>query len=191
MRPTEQSGDEAKRFRAPDGLMRGNWLRRTIIGALEWLLVRATGRDTASGYAALIDTLPFGVACWGADARLLASNDRFAERLGVAPDALAAGAAYHEVVKSLAQGGYMQSVREDFENRLLELHREDGSTLLIEERPLAGSGFVTLLMDVTESRRTNQLLTTVREEQRLLARRYHEEKLRAEAASRSDRKSVV
>lgn len=185
MRPTEQSGDEAKRFRAPDGLMRGNWLRRTIIGALEWLLVRATGRDTASGYAALIDTLPFGVACWGADARLLASNDRFAERLGVAPEALAAGAAYHEVVKGLAQGGYMQSVREDFENRLLELHREDGSTLLIEERPLAGSGFVTLLMDVTESRRTNQLLTTVREEQRLLARRYHEEKLRAEAASRS------
>jgi len=185
MRPTEQSGDEAKRFRAPDGLMRGNWLRRTIIGALEWLLVRATGRDTASGYAALIDTLPFGVACWGADARLLASNDRFAERLGVVPGALAAGAAYHEVVKSLAQGGYMQSVREDFENRLLELHREDGSTLLIEERPLAGSGFVTLLMDVTESRRTNQLLTTVREEQRLLARRYHEEKLRAEAASRS------
>ncbi|MDF2981986.1 MAG: histidine kinase [Devosia sp.] len=185
MRPTEQSGDEAKRFRAPDGLMRGNWLRRTIIGVLEWLLVRATGRDTASGYAALIDTLPFGVACWGADARLLASNDRFAERLGVAPDALAAGAAYHEVVKGLAQGGYMQSVREDFENRLLELHREDGSTLLIEERPLAGSGFVTLLMDVTESRRTNQLLTTVREEQRLLARRYHEEKLRAEAASRS------
>lgn len=185
MRPTEQSGDEAKRFRAPDGLMRSSWLRRTIIGALEWLLFRVTGRHAASGYAALIDTLPFGVACWGADARLLASNDRFAERLGVSPDALGAGAAYHEVVKSLAQGGYMQSVREDFENRLLELHREDGSTLLIEERPLAGSGFVTLLMDVTESRRTNQLLTTVREEQRLLARRYHEEKLRAEAASRS------
>lgn len=185
MRPTEQSGDEAKRFRAPEGMVRGSWLRRTAIGALEWLLTRLTGRDAAHGYAALIDTLPFGVACWGADARLLASNDRFAERLGVTPDALSSGAAYHEVVKSLAQGGYMQSVREDFENRLLELHREDGSTLLIEERPIDGAGFVTLLMDVTESRRTNQLLTAVREEQRLLARRYHEEKLRAEAASRS------
>jgi two-component system cell cycle sensor histidine kinase PleC len=185
MRPTEQSGDETKRFRAPEGMVRGSWLRRTAIGALEWLLTRLTGRDAAHGYAALIDTLPFGVACWGADARLLASNDRFAERLGVKPDALSPGAAYHEVVKSLAQGGYMQSVREDLENRLLELHREDGSTLLIEERPIEGSGFVTLLMDVTESRRTNQLLTTVREEQRLLARRYHEEKLRAEAASRS------
>ena len=185
MRPTEQSGDEAKRFRAPDGLMRGSWLRRTTISVLERLLARLTGRKPASGYAALIETLPFGVACWGTDACLIASNSRFAERLGVTPDALTAGAAYHEVVKGLAQGGYMQSVREDWENRLLELHREDGSTLLIEERPLDNAGFVTLVMDVTESRRTNQLLTSIREEQRLLARRYHEEKLRAEAASRS------
>ncbi|MBN9310891.1 PAS domain-containing sensor histidine kinase [Devosia sp.] len=183
MRPTEQSGDEAKRFRAPDGVVRGSWLHRTVVGVLEGLLTRLTGRDATSGYAALIETLPFGVSCWGPDARLIASNSRFAERLRV--DVLPSGAAYHEVVKTLAQGGYMQSVREDLENRLLELHREDGSTLLIEERPLDGSGFVTLVMDVTESRRTNQLLTTVREEQRLLARRYHEEKLRAEAASRS------
>lgn len=185
MRLTEQSGDEAMRFRAPQGLMRSSWLQRMLVGALEWALARLNGRNTASGYAALIETLPFGVACWGADARLVASNDRFAERLRVGHATLATGAAYHDVVKGLAQGGYMQSVREDAENRLLELHREDGSTLLIEERPLAGSGFVTLVMDVTESRRTNQLLTSIREEQRLLARRYHEEKLRAEAASRS------
>jgi len=183
MRPTEQSGDEAKRFRAPDSMMRRSWLRRTVVGVLERLLFRLTGRDATAGYAALIETLPFGVACWGADARLIASNTRFADRLRV--EAIESGSAYHEVVKTLAQGGYMQSVREDWENRLLELHREDGSTLLIEERPLEGSGFVTLVMDVTESRRTTQLLTNIREEQRLLARRYHEEKLRAEAASRS------
>src|SRR5262249_34186462 len=58
-------------------------------------------------------------------------------------------------------------------------------TLLIEERPLEGGGFVTLVTDVTESRRTDDLLNTIREEQRQLARRYHEEKLKAEAASRS------
>ncbi|WP_423068746.1 sensor histidine kinase [Devosia sp. CN2-171] len=183
MRPTEQSGDDAKRFRAPDAVARRSWLRRTTISVLEKLLARISGRDAGAGYATLIETLPFGVACWGADARLIASNSRFAERLRV--ESLDAGAAYHDVVKTLAQGGYMQSVREDWENRLLELHREDGSTLLIEERPLEGSGFVTLVMDVTESRRTTQLLTSIREEQRLLARRYHEEKLRAEAASRS------
>ena len=70
MRPTEQSGDEAKRFRAPDGMVRSSWLRRTAIGVLEWLLTRLTGRTATSGYAALIETLPFGVACWAADARL-------------------------------------------------------------------------------------------------------------------------
>ena len=70
MRPTEQSGDEAKRFRAPDGTVRSSWLRRTAIGVLEWLLTRLTGRTATSGYAALIETLPFGVACWAADALL-------------------------------------------------------------------------------------------------------------------------
>lgn len=181
MRPTEQSGDETMRFRAQFSLV--GWLRRTAITVLERLLDRLSASSPPDSSAALIETMPFGVACWGADARLVASNSRFAERLRV--DQLACGAAYHEVVKSLAQGGYMQSIREDSDNRLLELHREDGSTLLIEERPLPRSGFVTLVMDVTESRRTNQLLTSIREEQRLLARRYHEEKLRAEAASRS------
>jgi two-component system cell cycle sensor histidine kinase PleC len=38
---------------------------------------------------------------------------------------------------------------------------------------------------VTERRRADLLLSAVREEQRQLARRYHEEKLRAEAASRA------
>ncbi len=156
----------------------------TAIRLLTLLLARLKAQ-TADGQSALIETMPFGVACWSAEAQLIASNARFAERLGVAPSMLPIGAAYHEVVKALSMGGYMESVREDTQNRLLELHREDGSTLLIEERPLATSGFVTLVMDITESRRTTQLLTSIREEQRLLARRYHEEKLRAEAASRS------
>jgi two-component system cell cycle sensor histidine kinase PleC len=56
---------------------------------------------------------------------------------------------------------------------------------MIDERPLAEGGFVTLITDVTERRRADHLLASIREEQRVLARRYHEEKLRAEAASRS------
>jgi two-component system, cell cycle sensor histidine kinase PleC len=184
MRPTEQSGDGAMRFRSPSSRAPQGWVRATAIRLLTRLLARLNS-PPADNQSALIETMPFGVACWSAEARLLASNARFAERLGVAPSALPIGAAYHEVVKALSMGGYMESVREDTQNRLLELHREDGSTLLIEERPLATSGFVTLVMDITESRRTTQLLTSIREEQRLLARRYHEEKLRAEAASRS------
>ena len=156
MRSTEQSGDGAKRFRAPPSGAQQGWLRTTAIRLLTRLLARLTVQP-ADSQSALIETMPFGVACWSAEAQLIASNDRFAERLGVAPSMLPIGAAYHEVVKALSMGGYMQSVREDTQNRLLELHREDGSTLLIEERPLATSGFVTLVMDVTESRRTDQL----------------------------------
>ena len=96
-----------------------------------------------------------------------------------------AGALYSASIRRLIQGGYMQLISEDERSRVLELHREDGSCLMIDERPLAEGGFVTLVTDVTESRRTDHLLTSIREEQRILARQYHEEKLRAEAASRS------
>jgi len=189
MRSTEQSGAGGGRFRqraAGEATMiesRGlvSRLRAAIAAFRQPDAIAAPGIRTE----ALIATLPFGVACWNSDARLVASNERFAERLRVTSDLLPQGAAYHEVVKRLTIGGSMQPVREDWHNRLLELHREDGSTLLIEERPLDAGGFVTLVMDVTESRRTNQLLTSIREEQRQLARRYHEEKIRAEAASRA------
>jgi len=189
MRSTEQSGAGGGRFRLPGtkGAAAGGafgLLQRVRAAAAAF---REPGRTVTvtTATSALIGTLPFGVACWSAEARLLASNERFAERLRVSADMLPQGAAYHEVIKQLSDGGTMQPVREDWHNRLLELHREDGSTLLIEERPLGTGGFVTLVMDVTESRRTNQLLSSIREEQRQLARRYHEEKIRAEAASRA------
>src|SRR5262245_40056070 len=105
MRPTERSGDDAMRFCAQSS--QGGWLRRTAIGMLEGLLDRLNPTPPTDSAAILIETMPFGVACWGADARLVASNSRFAERLRSGQ--LAAGAAYHDVVRGLAQGGYMQS----------------------------------------------------------------------------------
>jgi two-component system cell cycle sensor histidine kinase PleC len=188
MRSTEQSGAGGGRFRAPvpAQTMRGQvGLMHRLGAAFAAFRAPETIATPTAHTDALIATLPFGVACWSAEARLVACNERFAERLRVESDMLPPGAAYHEVVKQLAVGGSMQPVREDWQNRLLEVHREDGSTLLIEERPLSAGGFVTLVMDVTESRRTNQLLTSIREEQRQLARRFHEEKIRAEAASRA------
>jgi two-component system cell cycle sensor histidine kinase PleC len=241
MRPTEQSGDDAKRFRALpagtraaalppalrlrlDRLVRlppitrdfalacglvlaiyvlSEYLRApddwsglalragiaTAIAATVIALVHRRhldDRDAAvTRQLALIETLPFGIACWDAEGRLVAANARLAQRLGVAPTALHQGTEYSTVLNGLAHGGSFESLREDWQNRLIEVHRDDGATLLVEECPVAGSGFVTMVMDVTESRRTTQLLTAIRQEQRQLARRYHEEKLKAEAASRS------
>ncbi len=194
MRSTEQSGAGAAGFRArkAEGGHRSGvaWfgdLGRRLKAAFQAFREPAENNSTEEGerLAALIGTLPFGVACWTADARLIASNPRFAERLRVLPEPLTPGASYKSIIGALSGEGRMEAVRENWENRLLELHRHDGSTLLIEERPLGAVGFVTLLMDVTESRRTTQLLGSIREEQRQLMRRYHEEKLRAETASRA------
>jgi two-component system cell cycle sensor histidine kinase PleC len=146
---------------------------------------RKPGPPAGGAYDGLLATIPFGVACWTADGRLVACNEQYRARLDAGDHDLRPGTSYSASVKRLIQGGYMQLISEDDHNRLLELHREDGSCLVIDERPLADGGFVTLVTDVTERRRTDDLLTTIREEQRQLARRYHEEKLKAEAASRA------
>ena len=133
----------------------------------------------------LLATIPFGVACWNQHGRLIVANQQYRDRLNADPIDSRPGALYSASIRRLIQGGYLHLVREDAGSRILELHREDGSCLVVDERPLAGGGFVTLLTDVTERRATEDLLVSIREEQRVLARRYHEEKLRAEAASRS------
>lgn len=136
-------------------------------------------------YADLLATIPFGIACWTPDGRLVACNEQYRARLNAEPNEVRSGASYTASVRRFVQGGFMQLITEDDRNRVLELHREDGTCLMIDERPLSGGGFVTLVTDITETRRTDHLLSSLREEQRILARRYHEEKLRAEAASQS------
>jgi two-component system cell cycle sensor histidine kinase PleC len=132
-------------------------------------------------YRTLASAIPMGVACWTQSGQLVVCNDQYRDRLNLGNKPVT----YHDVVKRLVAGGYMKLLNDDENNRLLELHREDGSCLLIDERPMEDGGFMTLISDVTERKKTDTLLTAIREEQRLLARRYHEEKLKAEAASRS------
>jgi two-component system cell cycle sensor histidine kinase PleC len=135
-----------------------------------------------SELATLIGAIPYGVACWNREGRLIACNPRYLSSIGAEAGETPV---YHEAVKRLIRGGYMKLVTDGDRGRTLELHRDDGSCLLIDERPIGEAGFMTLVSDVTERKKADMLLTAIREEQRLLARRYHEEKLKAEAASRS------
>lgn len=132
-------------------------------------------------YRSLTSAIPMGIACWTTDGRMIVCNGDYRERLKLESDSIS----YPEALGRLIAGGYMKLLREESGNRLLELHQQDGSCLLIDERPLPDGGFMTILSDETERRRTDVLLSTIREEQRLLARRYHEEKIKAEAASRA------
>lgn len=133
----------------------------------------------------LMGSIPFGVACWTRSGELIACNEQYRARLNLRAADLKAGVTYPLTARHLLAGGYSQLLRENDDNRLIELRRDDGSCLLIDERPLGRDAFITLVSDVTEERRTDQLLASIREEQRLLARRYHEEKLKAEVANRA------
>ncbi len=132
-------------------------------------------------YEQLAAAIPMGIACWTRSGQMIVCNEDYRRRLGLDDMSVT----YHEAVTRLIAGGYMKLVSEDDSNRLLELHSEDGTCLMIDERPLGDGGFMTLVSDITERKRTDSMLVTIREEQRLLARRYHEEKLKAEAASRA------
>jgi two-component system cell cycle sensor histidine kinase PleC len=132
-------------------------------------------------YRTLAAAIPMGVACWTKAGRLIVCNEQYRNRL----DLTNLNTTYTEAVRRLTMGGYIKLVNEDGGNKVLELHREDGSCLLIDERPLGDGAIMTLISDVTEAKKTDTMLHAIRQEQRLLARRYHEEKLKAEAASRS------
>ena len=156
-----------------------------LFGAAAFRRRPVDASKTIVPYADLLATIPFGVACWSPAGRLIACNEQYRARLNAETADVRPGASYAASVRRFVQGGFMQLVTEDDRNRVLELHREDGTCLMIDERPLAEGGFVTLVTDITETRRTDHLLMSIREEQRVLARRYHEEKLKAEAASQS------
>lgn len=170
----------------------GVWQRGAGCFGAAFLLIGLTYRRRDQAAAkdrhrldALLATIPCGVACWTPAGRMVVCNEQYRVRLDVDGPECEPGASYHASLKRLVRGGGMRLLSEDESGRVLELTREDGSCLLVEERPLAAGGFVTLVTDITERRRADHLLTSIREDQRLLARRYHEEKLRAEAASRS------
>ena len=161
----------------------GAFALAALMSVAAWRRRPAAGQDPIlkQSYRTLAAAIPMGVACWTRTGDLIVCNQQYRDSIDMEDREVT----YHEAVKRLIAGGYMKLLREGDSGRLLELHREDGSCLLIDERPLGGDGFMTLVSDITEAKRTDTLLHAIREEQRHLARRYHEEKLKAEAASRA------
>lgn len=177
-----------------DTALSGVWQRGWMALALALILTGMTlarGKRGASGMAGkehvrlhdFLLTLPFGVACWTDTGKLIACNGQYQSEIMEDDRVQVSTLTYQGAVKKLMAGGYVRMVREGTANRLLELHRQDGSCLLIDERPIAEGGFVTLVTDITDHKRAETMLNSIQEEQKQLARRYHEEKLRAEAAS--------
>ncbi|MDR3475163.1 MAG: ATP-binding protein [Devosia sp.] len=143
------------------------------------------GASIRQAVEGVIATIPFGVAVWTDAGRLIACNTPYLQRLPHESGGAAGGRIYQEALKHLLRDGNLKIVRDGDSRRLMELHIPDGTCLLVDERPLDIGGFVTVITDITERRQADRLLSSIQEEQRTLARRYHEEKLKAEAASRA------
>ena len=71
---------------------------------------RAAGREI-SPLADLLSTIPFGVACWSSEGRLMVCNEQYRARLNAEAQDFRAGASYAASLRRLVEGGYMQLVQ--------------------------------------------------------------------------------
>lgn len=142
---------------------------------------KRAGRDSALLPA--MDAVPYGLAHWSEDGLLVCTNRAFTRLLHL--DLVPPGTPYADVSKTISGRISARPVLDIKRQRVVEVERADGSVLMLDERPCPSGGFVTIVTDITERKAADRLLGSVREEQRLLARRYHEEKIKAEASSRA------
>lgn len=153
------------------------------------LLLGRTRRSRAAPARSATDlafeAVPHGVAFWNGKGELLCANAAFARLLHLDAGLLRQGVPYASISKRIRGRISGRPVLDGTHQRMVEVEREDGTVVLLDERPSPHGGFVTLVSDVTDRKAADQMLSIIREEQRALARQYYEEKNRAQAASRA------
>ncbi len=129
--------------------------------------------------------LPFGVALWSDEGNLIDCNSQYRARLNLDLHDTVCGNSYVKTMKKVkAKNGY-KIISDEALIRQLELTHHNGSSSLIDERPLNNGGFISLIFDNTEIVKTKQELKELQSEQRELTKQLHAQKIKAEAASRS------
>ena len=168
--------------------LRHGWNAAALLAGL-FLLLRPHRRKPANALSRLmapaIEAVPYGLAHWREDGRLVCANPAFARLLRLQSICTIPGTPYSAVSRTIAGKISARPVLDMGRQRVVEVERRDGSVIMLDERPCPSGGFVTIVTDITERKAADRMLGVIREEQRNLARRYHEEKIRAEASSRA------
>ncbi|WP_332716901.1 sensor histidine kinase [Pelagibacterium mangrovi] len=167
-----------------DLALRHGWIVAALLAGL-FLLFRSSNRGFHRFAAPAIEAVPYGLAHWSEDGRLVCINPAFARLLQLQPSQTAPGIPYSAITRTIAGKISARPVLDMARQRVVEVERGDGSVLMLDERPCPSGGFVTIVTDITERKAADRMLGAIREEQRTLARRFHEEKIRAEASSRA------
>lgn len=158
------------------------------LGALAVVLVMWLWRRQSQAGTAMmpaIEAVPYGLAHWCADGQMVCANPAFARLLRLDASRTLPGTPYSSITRTIAGKITARPVLDMDRQRVVEVERGDGSVIMLDERPCPSGGFVTIVTDITERKAADRMLGAIRDEQRMLARRYHEEKIRAEAASRA------
>ncbi|SDG36280.1 PAS domain-containing sensor histidine kinase [Pelagibacterium luteolum] len=148
-------------------------------------LNRRSSARRLDGILPALEAVPYGLAHWREDGLLVCANSAFARHLKLSAQQLLPGTGYGDISRTIAGKITARPVLDAARQRMIEIEREDGSVILLDERPCPSGGFVTIVTDITDRKHADRLLGRIREEQKRLARRYHEEKLKAEASSRA------
>jgi len=171
-----------------DVALRHGWMLALLLAGL-FLSLRPRqqrpARTSGELLAPAIDAVPYGIAHWHEDGALVSANPAFAQLLRLDPACTAPGTSYASITHAISGRISVRPVLDGDRQRMVEVERGDGSVVLLDERPCPTGGFITIVTDITDRRAADRMLGAIREEQRLLARRYHEEKIRAEASSRA------
>ena len=126
-----------------------------------------------------IESLSEGLAIFGADFRLVASNRRYAEMLHPIADLIVPGALWQDLLRGCAERRVYRNIPPDVEawiermgrepwTRLqeVEIEQSDGRTYSASYRPTSFGGFVITRTDITERRRAEAM---IRDREALLA----------------------
>lgn len=108
-----------------------------------------------------LESVPAGAACWSKRGQFISSNARFNRFMGNFESGLKPGTPYSEILAELGKAYAVAVIKDDAHGRKSELKCPTGEVLLLEEYPVEGGGFVTLLTDRSEQHiAERQLLET-------------------------------
>jgi len=136
----------------------------------------------------LTDTLehmPHGLAHWDAGTRLVWSNSAYRELMGLEESDVLVGTTYASIMTAAKNPTTFKAEKDDELHRVVSATCEDGKTIQIEDVANSDQNFVSVITDQTEFQRSKINARDLEQQCRSLAQQYQEEKIAAEAASRS------
>jgi signal transduction histidine kinase len=136
----------------------------------------------------LTDTLehmPHGLAHWDAKTRLVWSNNAYRELMGLEEADVLVGTTYASIMTAAKNPSTFAAEKDDELHRVVSAKCADGKTIRIEDVANADQNFVSVITDQTEFQRSKNNALDLEQQCRELAQQYQEEKIAAEAASRS------